>query len=488
MKRPFNEAKYKALLEGLEVSIVCYSQIMNQTLSERIDAEFFKKIYLSQDKEISLKGYTKLKSIVNKIDVGFVGEMTKYYSEDGIILLQTKNINSFFINLKSTVRIISGFSKQLKKSQIRANNILIARSGSFGKAAIYLEDEIINSSDIIIIEANNHFVDSYFLTAYLNSKVGVSQMIRFASGGLQGHVNLTILEELVVPNIKMSFQKSIQKIVDLSYQVQKASENVYSQAENLLLESTGLKNFHPTKESVNVKSFENSFLSTGRLDAEYYQPKYEEIVNRVLPLEHERLGDIVSIKKSIEPGSSAYSDEGLPFLRVADYDKFGLSEPAQKLSASFCKENLKLLERLKPKKETILFSKDGSVGAAYMLREDKNMITSGAILHLKVKDKKRILPEYLTLVLNSPVVQMQAERDAGGSIILHWRVNEVENVIIPIIDYQKQQEIAQLIETSFTLKSQSNQLLETAKSAVEMAIEQDEEKAMEYIQTHSDLS
>ena len=85
------------------------------------------------------------------------------------------------------------------------------------------------------------------------------------------------------------------------------------------------------------------------------------------------------------------------------------------------------------------------------------------------------------MVLNSELVQKQAERDAGGSIILHWRVNEIENVIVPIIDLNIQQQIAEMVEQSFQLKAQSEQLLETAKRAVEIAIEESEEVALEFI-------
>ena len=134
---------------------------------------------------------------------------------------------------------------------------------------------------------------------------------------------------------------------------------------------------------------------------------------------------------------------------------------------------------------TSLFSKDGSVGIAYHLRQDYNGITSGAILHLTVRDENRVIPEYLTLALNSKIVQMQAERDAGGSIILHWRSSEIENVVVPIVDYEKQQQIANLIEESFALKKQSENLLEVAKKAVEIAIEENEEVAMKYIEKNS---
>ena len=194
-----------------------------------------------------------------------------------------------------------------------------------------------------------------------------------------------------------------------------------------------------------------------------------------------KLNNIVTITKSLEPGSVYYDENGLPFMRVADFSKNGLTEPQKFLSDYYVAENYSKVSKLKPKKGTILFSKDGSVGSAYHLRQDFEGITSSAILHLKVKNENLVIPEYLTLVLNSILVQMQAERDAGGSIILHWRVSEIENVIVPIIEYSKQQHIANLIEESFSLKKQSEHLLEVAKKAVEIAIEEDEQVAIDFI-------
>ncbi|MDR0603787.1 MAG: restriction endonuclease subunit S, partial [Bacteroidales bacterium] len=98
-------------------------------------------------------------------------------------------------------------------------------------------------------------------------------------------------------------------------------------------------------------------------------------------------------------------------------------------------------------------------------------VTSGAILHLAVKDKSKVLPAYLTLALNSEVVKQQSERDAGGSIILHWRISEIENVVVPIVDYDIQQQISELIEKSFYLCEESKRLLEEAKDMVEKEIE-----------------
>ena len=461
---------------------------MKHTRSFRADAEFFLKQYLNDDKAIAKNGFNKLVKITNKINVGYVGSMVEHYRDDGIVLLQTKNIDAFFINDTSLIKVTPEFHNQLKKSQITNEDILIARSGSFGKASIYLDYNSINTSDIIIVEANKKIINPFFLVTYLNSKFGVNQMIRFSSGGLQGHVNLTILEELEVPIIDVTFQIKIEEIIKLSYDLKKSSKDLYSKAEIFLLQEIGLSkqlanSNLPLATSINVKSFNESFGVTGRLDAEYYQPKYEAIIEKIKSQKYDSLHNIVTITKSIEPGSDYYSDDeiGLPFMRVADYNKFGLSEPNKKLTLEFVKDNQDKIDELKPQKGSILFSKDGSVGTAFHLREDFEGITSSAILNLKVKNEKEIIPEYLTLALNSKLVQMQAERDAGGSIILHWRIGEIQNVIVPIIDYSKQQQIAKLIEESFSLKKQSEHLLEVAKRAVEIAIEENEVIAMKYI-------
>ena len=109
-----------------------------------------------------------------------------------------------------------------------------------------------------------------------------------------------------------------------------------------------------------------------------------------------------------------------------------------------------------------------------------NFISSSGILHLAEKDNA-VLPEELTLGLNSKSVRLQAERSAGGSIILHWKQSEIENVSIPILPMSSQQKIAAKVRESFALRAESQRLLDLAKHAVEVAIERGEEKAMEVL-------
>ena len=106
-----------------------------------------------------------------------------------------------------------------------------------------------------------------------------------------------------------------------------------------------------------------------------------------------------------------------------------------------------------------------------------DVITSSAILHLNINNND-FLPDYLTLVLNSIIVRFQAERDAGGSIIEHWKPSEIEQVVIPQLDKKMQQKITEKIQESFRLRIQSKQLLDLAKQLVETAIEKGEKVAL----------
>lgn len=97
-------------------------------------------------------------------------------------------------------------------------------------------------------------------------------------------------------------------------------------------------------------------------------------------------------------------------------------------------------------------------------------IISSGILRLKLKDKE-IENEYLALYLNSVIGQMHAERDGGGSIITHWKPEQIKNVLIPILSKQTQTEISDLVKKSHESRKRAKLLLGQAKKEVEGLIE-----------------
>lgn len=449
--------------------------------TQRIDSEYFKKDYLSKIEELKSNTSEHLFEI-GLIKGGKRLPLGEDFSEFGVPYIRAQDVKNNFIEFDNSPKISEQLHSKLINYQTFKNDVLITNVGnSIGDTGIVkfdLEKCNLTENAVKIISKK---IKSDYLFSFLQSKFGKFQIERETVGTAQPKLAIERIRNFLIPIIDKKIQNKISELIDKSYLLKTNSKKTYLQAENLLLQEIDLINFKPSQVGINIKSFSESFAVNGRIDAEYYQPKFEQVMDKIASQPYNKLNNIVTITKSLEPGSDYYDENGLPFMRVADFSKNGLTEPQKFLSDYYVAENYSKVSKLKPKKGTILFSKDGSVGSAYHLRQDFEGITSSAILHLKVKNENLVIPEYLTLVLNSILVQMQAERDAGGSIILHWRVSEIENVIVPIIEYSKQQHIANLIEESFSLKKQSEHLLEVAKKAVEIAIEEDEQVAIDFI-------
>lgn len=376
--------------------------------------------------------------------------------------------------------------------------IVSSIEGSLSSCALITDDydQSLCSTGFYVVRSNQINPET-LLTLF--KSLPIQQLLKKAcSGTILTGIGKQEFEKIPIPLIRPEVQEEIAQHVQRSFALRKEASEllekaklsveyaietgggnslIYSRLLNtlakyerlamwLLLKELGIVDESPNRQRVvtTEKRLSESFFTSGRLDAEYYQPKYDYLDAQFSSIPTKRLGDIVNIHKSIEPGSDAYQENGIPFVRVADLSKFGIE------TSSICLDSSTYSTAPRPRKNTILLSKDGSVGIAYKMEEDADIITSGAILHLSMKGKE-LLPDYLTLVLNSPIVRMQAERDAGGSIIQHWKPSEISQVIIPMLPVYIQQKLSDLVSKSFAFRRESKALLERAKAMVEQAIE-----------------
>ncbi|MEI8343996.1 MAG: restriction endonuclease subunit S [Candidatus Moraniibacteriota bacterium] len=308
-------------------------------------------------------------------------------------------------------------------------------------------------------------ISGKYLFAYLSNEFSRLQVERTALGIRQRNLGMNDLRNILV--FVPYNAKNIEILVDGHLRELENSKLLYQQAESLLLSELGLAGFDNDEQLWTVVNFSEIEIAE-RMDAEYFQPKYKIIEDRVAKYNVQKLGDLVSMKKGIEVGAEEYQEEGKVFIRVSSMTKFGIVESDQKCLSE------KLYEKLKadfqPKKGEILLTKDATPGIVYVLKEDIRGIVSGGNLRLQLKDKK-VEAEYLALCLNSIIGQMQAERDAGGSVIAHWKPEQIKNVLIPVLPIETQKKISELLITAHESRKKSKELLEEAKRKVEEMIE-----------------
>ena len=425
-------------MDGLECSEINLRYVKDKLL--RVDAEYYQKDNLMLENVLeSMTGKT-ISAHNGKTDCSaFYPSITGYYSDD------RNNIPFLRVNeIVDGLVVISDKTVFLPEEVLKANNktialaypgdIIIAKGGNtLAKVGLVTDEFSVYATcrDVIILRTGQMTdLNKFYLWAYLHGSFGQKLMWRSASQTGQPHLTLNSIGDIHVPEYSMVLQEAIEELYNRSVYFKQMSQQNYDKAADMFEAALGITQIPDT--AVSIKNFSDSFVKTGRLDSEYYQPKFDVLFDTLEKFPNKRLGGndgIVDIKKSIEPGSEAYKDEGIPFVRVSDVSKYEITSPEIYLSYDVV-ENV---DALYPKKDTILFSKDGSVGIAYKLEGDEDIVTSGALLHLTVRNTSEILPDYLTLVLNSTVVQMQAERDSNGAIIQHWKPSEIENVIIPVL-------------------------------------------------------
>jgi len=361
---------------------------------------------------------------------------------------------------------------------LEKNDIAVSTVRPNRNAVAFLKKSgIVGSSGLAILRPNN--IEAEYLFVFYKTNYFINCLMRTDKASMYPAVSSRdVLDTyLFVPS--KSFRLGIVETVRNSISALDKAKQIYTEAETLLLAEIGISSWSPKQHLTFVKSFSEA-QHAKRIDSDYFQPKYDDLTNTIknYPNGWDTLENLVDMKKGIEVGSREYLNSGIPFIRVSNLSSFEITEEKY-ISEQLYAE----LEYHQPKRGEILLSKDATPGIAYHLCEPpRKMIPSSGILRLQRKND-RINNVYLTLVLNSILTREQINRDVGGSVILHWRPEHVRKTLIPILSGAKQIQIQQKVAESFNLRKRSKHLLQHAKRGVEIAIEQDEQTAISWLES-----
>ena len=463
----YDECTYPQVTNKMTFSITQKSQLEG---AHRLDAEYYQPEYLLNGKALANYGYDVLQSF-SSISIT-KGETPLWRGDDylnkGIPFLRSENLTPLGLDISSIVFISNKVHERMKRSHILPGDILVAIVGAtIGQNGLVTDDysEYNSNQAIAIIRPSRKELSAY-LGIVLETKYCQLQIERLKGGGARDNLDLHEVQVIKIPKPSAGILEYCKAALLEITSLKKITQSLYSQAENLLLEELGLKDKKFDEDLTTVVKF-SDIKKAERMDADYFQPKYEKLISKIKSQKSKLLGDIATIKKGIEPGAEAYQDEGKLFIRVSSLSKQGITDKDEKYLNEKLYETLK--QNYQPRVGEVLLTKDASPGVAYALKENIEGIISGGILRLKIKED--IDPEYIALCINSSIGQMQVERDSGGSIIRHWKPEQVKQMLIPILSKPIQQKIADLVRQSHQARKKSKQLLEEAKDKVEEMIE-----------------
>lgn len=477
---PFDAIRYQRLMDGLEAVEIGW-KVINCKEKIRIDSEHYQKKYKVLVEKLSSLSVPiqNLESLIKQpVLTGHTPSMAKesYYGGD-IKFIKTDNLRENLIQDNFDHFLSNEGNEEIKRSALKENDIIVTIIGAtydiIGRACL-IEKEILPANinqNIALIRVDKNKISPFYLNIYLNTFYGRGYLHYLSRQTEQVNLNCREVEELHIPVFSSDFQKRIEGIMLLIKRYRIASNKEYAKAEDLLLAELGLKDWQPTEETVAVKSFAESFLSSGRFDAEYYQPKQQKVM-AIMRQSGLCIGDVVSLaKRKFQPekeGSFNYIEIGnLSGEGFANSEVVAMEE-APSRAQWIVKTNDVITSTVRPIRRL----------SALIEPEQNNYICSSGFAVLK---PTQIEPEVLLVYLRSPIVCEILDLHTTASMYPAISTEDLLNIPITLPEKATRQKIAGKVRESRKAREQSKQLLEIAKTGVERAIETDEATATIWI-------
>ncbi len=464
----------------------------------RLDDEFFQKGYLKAYLDIKSKPSSKVGEVIDILTDyhanGSYENLNNHVKildqEDYAYMIRSTDLEKR--DFQNDVKYVSRSAYEfLSKTKLYGGEILINKIGSPGR--VYLMPSLDKPATLgmnlfmIRLKKDSTFNEK-FVWAFFHSSLGQKIIYRKVNGTVPLTIDKEAVKSLYLPKLSKELQDLIGISVEKSEGCLKESKITYNKAEALLLKSLGLENFSPSNKNTNIKSFKDAFQATGRIDAEYYQPKYDQLIKHLK--NHQNgffyLHEIAETLRGVFVSDELYEESGkVPYIRGADISSNKLERDKLVYVDSFLDQN----QKDKCLEGDITFSLIGSVGTASIVTKDfVGSLVSNNLGIIRSKCTSEINPLVLHLFLTHKRVgwelfSQQEMRTAQPKI----SDKNIHNFPIPKIDPKTQSQISSLIQESFILKSKSEKLLEVAKQGIEMAIEESEEAAIKFI-NHNNLS
>ncbi|WP_419212590.1 hypothetical protein ACNR9Q_00330 [Maribacter sp. X9] len=385
--------------------------------------------------------------------------------------------------MKDVVFLNEKQDAEIKRSRLKLKDVLLTITGvSYGKSSTVnaeLEGANINQHSVKI--TLNEGLNPYFLSTFFNSKHGKLQSDKNIVGVTRPALDYNVIRNFHIPNISNDFQKKIELLILKFEGLNNKSKQEYSSAKETLLKEISLDDF----ESIQTNNFQEisltkSLITTTRLDAEYYHPKPLFLIDQLKKKEYYLVKELFDIGNGY-PWKSKYFKEqgkGEPFVRIRNCKPGYIdNETLTTLDSDYAKA-----EKVeKAKANDIVIGMDG-IKYFYGSLIKESVYINQRVCHLTPKENSEMDSELVLMIINSVIGQTQLMREMTiAQTVGHITNVSVGNLIIPKLDDKIRNEVSEKIKKSHQFEKESLHLLEVAKKAVEIAIEENEEVALHYI-------
>lgn len=461
-------------MDGLEATEINLS-ICKSIIDFRIDANTYKKDYVTTDKILkelkSVSIESRMISIQNFGAYSLCNNIV--FTDKGIPFLMTQNVRHNYIDWSNLRYVNENSHKMLYKSHCRKNQVLVTMAGEYlGRTAVYDKNFICSSNQAIAKIALKNDENPYLVATFLNTKYGQNQINRFKTITGQPNINMALIKSLIIPPFSIDFANKIQHIIETSNNMLLDADKYYKLAEELLLKDLRI-NIYKEDNSLNViKSLSETFSMSGRLDAEYYQKKYDDYKTLIEGYDngYKLVKDICVIKES---NFIPKDKEKYKYIELSNIGAYG---EIKGFTYDYGENLPTRARRIVAENDVIISSIEGSLSSCALVEKELNHAVCSNGFY--VINSNVIKSEVLIVLFKLKPIQNFMKKGCSGTILTAINKNEFINIPLPLIKKEIQDSIVCYIQDSISYRKKSKKLLKKANEIVEIAIEQGEKVAM----------
>lgn len=443
-------------------STILYSDLFGAC---RLDAEFYQPKYVQNETIISrFPSTVKLGDITTKFFKGIFDIKAEEYVAEGVPFVRISNLKDGVIDENGIAFITSERHEIEKKTSLKKYDLILSKTACPAASLVQIE-ECNTSQDTIAVrtKCSNDF--NAYLAVYLNTRYGLLQMERLFQGNIQMHLSLSDSRTITIPVPSKEFQSEISRLVEDSIQKRRESKAFYAEAESILLRELGLDSLDHSPQIAHIANFSEA-IEASRLDAEYFQPQFWEIIDAIRnqgPWYH--LDDLVTYcSRGVQP---KYVENGsINVVNTKHMTSTLLSDDLEKTDKEFWDNNKNAQLQ---KNDVLLYSTGAYIGRTNFYPSNEKGIGSNHVTIIRV-DPKKCNPLYISAYLNSIPGLYQTDQRAHGSAQREIYPADIGMFIIGLPKREIQDHIAQKIQQSLETRQTAETFLEEAKNRLERMI------------------
>jgi hypothetical protein len=431
----------------------------------RLDAEFYHPDYLH------FQGVTEPGTpLATLVEIMHPIEITRVYADSGIRILLAQNIRPNFLDLSTEAYMSRTLEGSIARNRLTAGDVLMTRSGAnFGDTACYLGDptEMFACADCLIIRPRD--IPAGYLATFLNTTIGRGLLTRGAYGMAQPHIAPNYLKTLRIPRVG-SLENLTDQMVKAATAIRREAKELYATAEAVLNDALGLAELDLTPCLIYEDTFAHA-TAVGRLDAEYFTPRMQNLL-ATLSRDRRTIGNVATLaKRHFKPKPG----ESFEYIEIADVTTSGTAE-----SRSIFGEEAPSRAQWIVRPGDIITSTVRPIRrlSALILAEQRGHVCSSGFAVLQSKD---VEPEVLLTYLRLPLVCELLDLHTTASMYPAISTADLLRIPISLPDTTARQAVVGKVRQSFAARRHAQSILDTAKRAVEIAIEEGEPEAMIFL-------